>query len=491
MSTPARQEPRTEPGIRPGTGPGTGPDAGPEDGPEDGPEAGSRYQAGSGSGSGRSPVPSTAPRLGPAARRRYANLVLRWLLLAVAVVAVLNAGLRVEVGAGVTTGHVLGLALLPLWMATAARYRHVPALLLLTAAAVLTGVWLTAASAGAYEVSASMTVQNAALLAGIVTGAGLILWLRPVLSEWQIGLVYGLGLLAEATTIPGLDNPWKYQWGMPLAVLALAAVQALNSRLAGVLTLLAFVVASALQDSRSLTGMFLVAALVLALQALPLPRRLRHLGAGRVVLLVGVLGLAAYELFTRLALSGVLGLSTQLRTQEQALRAGSVLLGGRPEMGATAGLFLHRPEGFGAGTVLNPEGIAAAQQAMGRLNYDPDNGYVYNYMFGRSLEVHSGLGDLWAMFGLPGLVLGLLLVWALVDALARRFSTRSLTPLQGAALLFTLWTMFFGPLYTVAPILSLCLGLMLVPRGEVRFLGLRRPGLPTPPEAPEPKAARR
>ena len=160
------------------------------------------------------------------------------------------------------------------------------------------------------------------------------------------------------------------------------------------------------------------------------------MGAVRMILLVGAVGAVAYWLFTRLALNGTLGLATQLRTEEQVLRAGSVLLGGRPEMAATAGLFLHRPEGFGSGTVLNPMGITAAQEAMSRLNYDPDNGDVYNYMF--------------------------------------------VTPLQAATLLFTLWTMFFGPLYTVAPILTLCLGVILVPQGAPRFLGVRRRDLPAP-----------
>ena len=413
-------------------------------------------------------------------RRPYRNLVLLWLVLAAAAVAVINAGMRIELGAGVTTGCVLALALLPLWLSTALRYRHFPWLLGLTVASVASGVWLTAASSSTYEVSWSLSVQNSALLAASVLGTGLILWLRPVLSEWQIGLLFGLGLLAEATTVPGLDNPWKYQWAMPVAVLALAGAQALHSRLLGVLALFGLVVVSAALDSRSLTGMFLVAGVVLTVQALPLTDRIRRMGAVRMIVLVGAVGAVAYWLFTRLALNGTLGLATQLRTEEQVLRAGSVLLGGRPEMAATAGLFLHRPEGFGSGTVLNPMGITAAQEAMSRLNYDPDNGYVYNYMFGRSLEVHSGVGDLWALFGLPGLVLAGLLVWALVDSLARQFSSRSVTPLQAATLLFTLWTMFFGPLYTVAPILTLCLGVILVPQGAPRFLGVRRRDLPAP-----------
>lgn len=406
--------------------------------------------------------------------RAHWNLVLLWLGFLAATAAVLNAGMRIELGAGVTTGLVLALVLLPLWLPTAAAHRHYVGLLGLTVVSAASGIWLTVASSARYETSWSLAVQNSALLAGTVLGAGLILWVRPVLSEWQIGMLFGLGLLTEAGTVPGLDNPWKYQWAMPVAVLALAAAQAVHSRVLGVLVLFGLGAVSAAEDSRSLTGMFVVAGLLLVVQALPLPSGMRTMGAGRVVLLVAALGLAAYWLFTRLALSGVLGLATRLRTEEQTLRAGSVLLGGRPEMAATAGLLVHRPEGFGSGTVLDPAGIAAAQEAMGRLNYDPDNGYVYNYMFGRSLELHSGVGDLWALFGVPGLVLAVLLVRALVDSLARLFSARAVSSLQGATLLFTLWTMFFGPLYTVAPLLALCLGLMLVPHGQPRFLGTRR-----------------
>ena len=304
-------------------------------------------------------------------RRPYRNLLLLWLVLAAAAVAVINAGMRIELGAGVTTGCVLALALLPLWLSTALRYRHFPWLLGLTVASVASGVWLTAASSSTYEVSWSLSVQNSALLAASVLGTGLILWLRPVLSEWQIGLLFGLGLLAEATTVPGLDNPWKYQWAMPVAVLALAGAQALHSRLLGVLALFGLVVVSAALDSRSLTGMFLVAGVVLTVQALPLTDRIRRMGAVRMIVLVGAVGAVAYWLFTRLALNGTLGLATQLRTEEQVLRAGSVLLGGRHEMAATAGLSLHRPMGFSTVPEPKPSGRCRNSPAVAAISGRP------------------------------------------------------------------------------------------------------------------------
>jgi hypothetical protein len=410
------------------------------------------------------------------------NLVLVWVAFVIAAVGVINTGLRIEVVAGLFTGPALALMTLPFWLSSAGLHRYFVPIIALTIVAILSGVVLTVASAPTYEVISSSMNGNSSLLAGIVLSAGLLLWVRPVMAEWQIGMLFGLGLLVEATTLSAFDNSWKYQWALPATVLALSAAQALRRRAWSFLALVALMGISIANDFRSLTGVLLLGTLILGIQALPLPAGVRGMGPGRLVLLMSVIGLSAYWLFTRLALNGVLGLDTQLRTQEQALRAGSVLLGGRPEMGATAGLFLHRPEGFGAGTVLNPEGIIAAQEAMSRLNYDPDNGYVYNYMFGRNIiELHSGIGDLWALFGLPGLALALLLVWALIDALAHRLSIRSITPLQVFTLSFTLWNMFFAPLWTAAPLLSLSLGLLLVPRGTPSFLGAQAITPSSPP----------
>ena len=50
------------------------------------------------------------------------------------------------------------------------------------------------------------------------------------------------------------------------------------------------------------------------------------------------------------------------------------------------------------------------------VNYDPNNGYVENWMFGHGYALHSTFGDLWAQYGLLGLVfvafiLGLVVGW--------------------------------------------------------------------------------
>lgn len=410
-------------------------------------------------------------------RTRGWNDVLAGLVLMVAVVGVVLAGMRIEIGGGITVGYAIAMAALPLWFATAARYRYFLPICVLTVAAAATGAWLTAAHAGAYEIIRSGVNVNTALLGGTVVTAGLLLWLRPVLPEWQIAALFGLGLLAVAATaaepLNGSQNPWKQHWSLPVTVLVLAGAQAVRSRLLAVLGLVALAAVSVANDSRSMTALLAMTAAVVVYQSMPVSAV--RLTATRLVVLLVVVGTATYWAFSELALSGTLGLSTRLRTEEQLLRSGSVLLGGRPEIAATVGLFERWPLGFGSGTVLDPQGVAVAQNAMSGINYDGTNGYVTNYMFGRTIELHSGIGDLWAWFGLPGLVLALLLVWALLDALAQSLSTRGASPLQVFVLLVALWNMFFGPFYSLAPVLALALGLMLVPRGLPHFLGWQRP----------------
>ncbi|WP_424348223.1 hypothetical protein [Kocuria sp. CH-021] len=408
-------------------------------------------------------------------RRHDWNPVLLGLALLVAALAVMNVAMRFQITAGVTTGYALAIVTMPLWLATAARYRYYPTVLVLAVVSVATGLFLTLASSVTHEVLWSRAVANSALLGGSVLAAGVILWTRPVLAEWQIGMLLGAGLLLRAAAAPAASNPWKSEWAVPVIVLVLAVTQAARSRVLGILALVTLSAISAVNDSRSLAGMLLMTAVILSIQLLPLPDRFMRIGTGRALLFASALGYVIYWIFTRLALNGAFGAHTQLRSEEQVLRAGSLILGARPEIAATAGLFRHEPAGFGSGTVLNPSGIAVAQEAMGQINYDADNGYVYNYMFGRSIELHSGIGDLWALFGLPGLVLVVVVVWALLNSLAHAFSTRSVTPLQIIVSLLALWNVFFGPLYSLGPFLVFSLGLILIPHGKPSFLGIRGP----------------
>ncbi|MFP3393593.1 hypothetical protein SB782_33000, partial [Brevibacillus sp. SIMBA_076] len=68
--------------------------------------------------------------------------------------------------------------------------------------------------------------------------------------------------------------------------------------------------------------------------------------------LLGLLLVAgiAYNVGQSLIVDGALGEATQQRTIAQINTSGSLILGGRPELAATAALMQHYPFGFGSGS---------------------------------------------------------------------------------------------------------------------------------------------
>jgi hypothetical protein len=235
--------------------------------------------------------------------------------------------------------------------------------------------------------------------------------------------------------------------------------------------LLVLALISARLDSRSYFGEFIIAALLVIWQMLPLGRR--HGSAPRVLLGFGIVVAAIYNIGTSLVLGGALGEETQARSVEQVQRAGSILVGGRPEMGATAALFLSRPVGFGAGTLANNADLITAQNGMRQVNYDPENGYVENFLFGKQIELHSMVGDLWTYSGFAGIAFAIVCMVLLLVVIGRGMASRAMT----AVLLFTVvqsfWNMFFNPLLASAPVLVFALGLGLtLRRGKIPPSGL-------------------
>jgi hypothetical protein len=103
---------------------------------------------------------------------------------------------------------------------------------------------------------------------------------------------------------------------------------------------------------------------------------------------------------------------------------------------------------------------------MMRINYDPDNGYVENFLFGEKFELHSMAGDLWAYAGLAGVLLAVVAVVLLLVVLARGMAIRAASGLVLFLVVQSLWSLFFNPLYASAPVLVAALGLGLLRRTE-------------------------
>lgn len=383
----------------------------------------------------------------------------------VAAAALIALGARQFLAVGATSGYVLALVLLPVWMAALRHFAGARLLLGATAAALVSGLALSSLARVDHDVSRGVQLNSIALLVGTAAGVGVVLWSRRVLSVSSVGLFFGAGMLAGVLLFPEqtADNVWKTGYAVPVAVIALSLANKQRGSGREVLVLLALAALSGALDSRSFFGVFVLVALLVLWQA----RSGRPVRGGSwvrtVVFLASVAGVVYYT-GSALLVGGFLGSAAQSRSMDQIDTSGSLILGGRPELAATLALMGDRPQGLGVGVQPGYHDVLVAKKGMAELNYDPNNGYVENFMFDGHVELHSTFGDLWVTYGVVGLLLAALLVGITVRALVGAVAARS-----GSALLYfltcwTLWLIFFAPFYTAAPVLMITLGLCLPER---------------------------
>jgi len=382
----------------------------------------------------------------------------------VALAAMVLIGLDITLIQGVTTGTLAAVVLLPVWWPAARQFVGARVLLVLTALAGLSGLWLAGDAAATHDVTALILRATLLMVLGGFCAIGMILWARTVLPLRAVALACGAGLLARfAFYPPNPVNPWKYGIAYALAVLALGLFAGSRPRWAEVLVLLALGGTSALNDSRSAFATMGLAAVLVVWQLRPTRMSRRSSGMATIALL-GTVAVCVYFAVTALIVDGYLGSTTQQRSIQQIDRSGSIILGGRPEWGATVALFQHRPWGYGLGVSANLEDLRVAKSGMANLSYDPNNGYVENYMFGREIKLHAVVADFWSSFGIPGLVLIVtvtgLVIWSLATGVARRSASGVVVYLA----VLTLWNLAFGPIVSSMPVLVLTVGLLLIRR---------------------------
>ncbi|GHG57978.1 hypothetical protein GCM10011331_26600 [Flavimobilis marinus] len=379
-------------------------------------------------------------------------------LVAAGLVVLVAADVRGPLGSSV--GTLAGLALLPVWWAGARPSRAARLVLGLVVASWLSGLWLTWYASGDHAVLDHQVVAWSFSILGLGVAVGAVLWARRLWSTPIVAALFGVGMLLAAADDVGAPNPWKVALGVAVAVVLLGLAWQRRSRATEVVLVLLLGAISAQSDSRSMFAMFVLTAGIVIWQSwTPPPRRTGALG--RYLVLLTLLGAAVYSLGEALALEGFLGEDAEQRTAAQVGRSGSLILGARPEIGATLALMQWRPLGFGFGTVPRTDDIMAAKAGMAQLNYDPDNGYVERYMFGGLVELHSMIGDAWALFGIPGFALCAVLTVVLVRALVQHLASRTASALLVFLTVRCLWDMLFGPLYSSLPILALTAGLAL------------------------------
>ncbi|WP_439591358.1 hypothetical protein [Microbacterium sp.] len=359
-------------------------------------------------------------------------------------------------------------AILVLPMAAAYLKRYVGAVSIAVAAivAVVSGLLLALAAAPERLVSTQLLVPQTLRVLGIALVLAVLLWARSVIGLRQMIFLFGVGALANLLVIGvNTDNVWKFSLSVPVTILVLSLPWVYGRRLPQVVAALVLTGLCVAFDSRSAAG-FMLIAIALTLTQSASTGRTASTAARRWMILLrfAAIGVGAYFALQGAILEGLLGEVTQERTQAQLATTGSALIGGRPELGASVALIAQQPWGYGAGVLPTRADVVLAQTGMSRLGYDPNNGYVTNYMFGDGFEVHSVLGDMWILYGLGGLLLVVVFVVAMIRGLAHSMALGIASTIAVYLVSRTTWDIAFSPLYTSLVLLPLTLAAVLEDR---------------------------
>lgn len=417
------------------------------------------------------PTPTTAPA-------KRAPAIPRSVEIGVACLAVFAVGGRFTVQQGLTVAIVMAVLLVPVWLGPLMRMRGGIIVVILGVLTPLSGSVLTTLMEPTHRTNTSLEQMNAFLVIGLVGGIGLLVWARSVMGDGMTALVFGIGLFA-AIPARGIDaaNPWKLTLSVPTVIVVLAVCMIFEAKIAEILSLVALAFVGVFNDSRSATSILLIAASLLVWQLV----RRRSGGRSSAWRLVGGLalfGFIAYNALQTFILDGWLGEGAQARSEAQIQVAGSIIAGGRPEMGATVALLLYNPFGFGSGTIPTFSDVIVAKTGMHSLNYAPNNGYVENYMLGGGFEVHSLTGDFWLRFGLIGAALLLTLVVLTIVGTARSLVDHAAHGLLIVLAIQVTWDALFSPLFSTSlSTLSLGVALAMIPRRQANGQPSALPGI--------------
>lgn len=387
-----------------------------------------------------------------------------WLDRAAAVVAPVALAMSITLPQGLKLGYVVALLLVPVWLPVLARFRSGILFGLLGVGGIAMGAVLTAFGSSSQGTSQIVFLGNSFMLLGLLAGTGVLLWARTVIGGPSVAVWFGIGMVASIPLGNGLSsvNVWRFGLSLPLTVLFLALAWRWSSRAMEFAVIAVIGVIGALNDARSGSAMLLMTAALVLWQMRPSTPGRRG-STIRTLLGMGVLGSVVYTVAQAVILGGFLGERTQERTQAQIDTAGNLLVGGRPEAAATVELIANRPLGYGSGALPTLSDILSAKTGMSFIGYQPNNGYVENYMFGNGYEVHSMIGDLWIRFGLFGATIALLLFVLTFRAISDGLARRTASALVIWLAVRMLWNLLFSPLDSSMLLTMLFLGVSLIP----------------------------
>ena len=373
---------------------------------------------------------------------------------------VLLIAMRITVYNGLTLGMVVAAVLLPVWWRVVVRWVAFRWIVAGVLASIILGYWLTELASATFPTSQRATIFASMMALELALGVAAVIWARTLIPAPAIAVLFGVGLLfAPSGELAADANLWRFQLATPVSIIALAVAWYIGKTWVQALTTVALIIVSALNGGRSVTAILVLALIVVVAQSWG-PARNRRTSRLRAAALAAVLVVALYNVGQSLILEGYLGESAQQRTEAQTEASGSVILGARPELGATVALFAHRPYGFGSGTMPTMETVIVAKTGMASLGYDPDNGYVERYMLGNGIVLHSTIADFWSRFGFAGIATGLILLAVTINGYLRRLASKQAAAILTYLAVRTIWNLLFSPSYSSLPQVILTVGLL-------------------------------
>lgn len=376
----------------------------------------------------------------------------------VAVFGTFLLGLQVGITHGLTIGDVFALGFAPIWLRMFRAFRGMRPVAVGCLAGIVGGLLLAVWSSSGHSVLRGPLATELFGLLGVVMSLGFLLWARSVLGIGPVVTFFGLAMLAAVRPDSPLfsTNPWRFGFSMPATVIVLGFALWARLRTLEMFIVAALVLVATVSDARSTFGIMTLVLVLIVWQRWP---RLSTRRSSAIRIVFGVVGVAValYQIGQAMILDSYLGEATRIRTVEQIQTAGSLLLGARPELAATLGLLHDRVWGYGFGVAPNYHDLGVAKQALSQINYDPNNGYVEQYMFGSGFELHSIAGDTWARTGFFGIAFLIICLVVAIVAVAKRLASREASALVLFLGAKTAWNLTFSPWTTSSVFLVLLL----------------------------------
>lgn len=380
----------------------------------------------------------------------------------IAVVLLVCLGVRRELAAALSVGDCVALASAPIAWTAVRHARRFSLLLVLSILAAGTAYIMSLLAESSFIVEASARRVTTLSLLAVPCAVAAFVWGARRLGVRRAALAVSFGMFLDSLSLLQTSpNPWKFGIGAAVSIMVLSLV-ANRRRLVQIVALLGLGGVFLVSDSRSTLAFLAIILGTVIWQALaswarwrvPTPRRL----AVSQIAVLGVVGVVAMAGVVAASESGTLGEDAQNRTIAQSSSSSGLLLSARPELGASWALFRNRPWGYGAGVKPRFEDLWVAKRGMAALGYNPENGYVENFMFGGRIELHSGVMDMWAAASIPGALLLLLIAGMALAAMMRDLGRLEATPWLFFAALTVVQNVFIGPWTVLPPYLPIVLG---------------------------------